>query len=68
MGNKKSLHSKIEELIALTTLQRIHWECSIVCLSETSLKELIPASYVALDGFQVMRGDTRAKESGKRKG
>lgn len=68
MGNVRSLPNKMEELTALTRLQREYRQCSIMCFTESWLNELTPDSHVSLDGFQIVRADRKAKESGKKKG
>lgn len=65
MENVRSLTNKMEELSALTRLQRRYRECSLVCVTETWLNELTLDSHVTLDGFTLMRADRGAKESGK---
>ena len=68
MGNVRSLPNKMEELTALTRLQREYRECSIMCFTETWLNELTPDSHVTLDCFQLVRADRSATVTGKRKG
>ncbi|XP_065808278.1 deoxynucleoside triphosphate triphosphohydrolase SAMHD1 homolog isoform X1 [Labrus bergylta] len=68
MGNVRSLPNKMEELTALTRLQREYRECSIMQFTETWLNELTPDTLVTLDGFQLVRADRSARESGKKKG
>ena len=58
----------MEELTALTRLQREYWECSLICFTETWLNKLSPDSHADLDGFQLMRADRKAKESSTREG
>ncbi|XP_053493480.1 uncharacterized protein LOC128615428 [Ictalurus furcatus] len=67
-GNVRSLSNKMEELTALTRLQREYRECSIMCFTKTWLNDLSTDSLVTLDGFQLVRADRKAKESSKRKG
>lgn len=67
MGNVRSLPGKMEELTALTRLQREYRECSLMCFTETWLNELSPDSHVSLDGFHIVRADRNA-DSGKRRG
>lgn len=50
MGNVRSLPNKMEELTALTRLQREYCECSIMCFTEAWLNGLITDSIVTLDG------------------
>ncbi|XP_060947988.1 serine/threonine-protein phosphatase PP1-beta catalytic subunit-like [Limanda limanda] len=68
MGNVRSLPNNMEELTALTRLQREYRECSLMCFTETWLTELSPDSHVNLDGFQLVRADRKATECGKKKG
>ncbi|XP_065817350.1 uncharacterized protein [Labrus bergylta] len=68
MGNVRSLPNKMEELTALTRLQREYRECSIMQFTETWLNELTPDTLVTLDGFHLVRADRSARESGKKKG
>ncbi|XP_070683817.1 uncharacterized protein [Pempheris klunzingeri] len=51
MGNVRSLPSKMEELTALTRLQREYRECSIMHFREAWLNKLTPELLVTLDGF-----------------
>uniref|UniRef100_A0A3Q3G756 Uncharacterized protein n=1 Tax=Labrus bergylta TaxID=56723 RepID=A0A3Q3G756_9LABR len=64
MGNVRSLPNKMEELTALTRLQREYRECSIMQFTETWLNELTPDTLVTLDGFHLVRADRSARESG----
>ena len=68
MGNVRSLPNKMEELSALTRLQRRYRESSLVFLTETWLNDLTLDLHVTLDGFKLVRADRGAKESGKKKG
>lgn len=52
MGNRRPL-PKIEELWALTSLQRESWECSLMCFTEIGL----------LVGFQLVTADRKPRES-----
>ena len=68
MGNVRSLLNKMDELAALTRLQRVYRECSIMCFTESWLNEHTTDTLVALDGFHLVRADRKVKESGKKKG
>ncbi|KAI3371813.1 hypothetical protein L3Q82_024361, partial [Scortum barcoo] len=67
-GNVRSLLNKMEELAALTRLQREYRECSLMHFTETWLNHLTPDSLVQLDGFHLVRADRNTRESGKKKG
>ncbi|TWW76585.1 hypothetical protein D4764_13G0012470 [Takifugu flavidus] len=64
MGNMRSLPNKMDELSALTRLQREYRECSLMCFTETWLNGLSSDSHVTLDGFQLVRADRKANEGG----
>lgn len=68
MGNGKSLPSKVDELTALTRLQRVYRQCSLMMLTETWLNELSLDSHVTLDGFQLVRADRDAAKCDKKSG
>ncbi|XP_077471012.1 endothelin receptor Ba isoform X3 [Stigmatopora argus] len=55
IGNIRSLPNKMEELKALTKIQRQYRKICIMCFTETWLNELTPDSLVSLDGFQLFR-------------
>ncbi|KAI3363579.1 hypothetical protein L3Q82_011590 [Scortum barcoo] len=61
--NVRSLPNKMEELAALTRLQREDQECSLMHFTETWLNDLTPDSLVQLDGFHLVRADRNIRES-----
>ena len=68
MGNVNSLPNKCDELLALVRNQRLYWECSLMCFTETWLHENVPDSCVNVPGFSTVRADRDAKAIGKNKG
>lgn len=67
MGNVRSLPNKMEELTVLTTLQCEYQQSSIRLFTKTWLTGHTPDSIVTLDGFQLVRADQSASESGERR-
>lgn len=55
MGNVRSLHNKVDELVALT------------CFTDTELAVLTPDSHIYMDCFHLPQAN-RMKESGKKRG
>lgn len=68
MGNVRSLFNKMDELSALTKMQREYRESSLMCFIETWLNQDVPDSTVTLDGFTLVRADRKVAETGKKKG
>ncbi|RXN29760.1 RNA-directed DNA polymerase from mobile element jockey [Labeo rohita] len=54
----------MDELAALTKLERVYRESSLLCFTETWLKQDIPDSVISLTGFTLVRADRSEVESG----
>ncbi|KAK0131074.1 hypothetical protein N1851_034224 [Merluccius polli] len=57
MGNVRSLNNKFEELEALVRSQKVYRESSLLCFSETLLKDSVPVSITSIYGFRTIRAD-----------
>jgi len=68
MGNVRSLPNKVDELTALTKLQREYGEVSMMCYIESWLMDLTPDFHVTVMEFHLVRVDRKVEETGKRKG
>ncbi|KAK0135785.1 hypothetical protein N1851_028349 [Merluccius polli] len=68
MGNVRSLNNKFEELEALVRSQKVYRESSLLCFSETWLKDSVPDSITSIYGFRTIRADRDTTATGKRKG
>lgn len=62
MANVRTFLNKMDELIALTWLQRVYRKCSLMFLTETWLNELSLDSVVHLDGFHLVRANRNTTE------
>ena len=58
----------MDELVGLVRTQRVYRESSVLCFTETWLREDTPDGNVTVDGFQTVRADRSHRESGKKKG
>ena len=58
----------MDELAALMRSQCVFREASVVCFTETWLRDNIPDSTVNLAGFHCVRADRSCREGGKRAG
>ena len=67
MGNLRSINNKTDELAACTRFIHEYRESSVMCFTETWLREDIDDGCVNIDGFSLIRSD-RNKDSGKQTG
>ena len=67
MGNLRSINNKTDELAACTRFIHEYRESSVMCYTETWLREDIDDGCVNIDGFSLIRSD-RTKDSGKQTG
>lgn len=66
MGNIRALSNKMDDLMALTRLQREYRACSIMCFS-CEFHADIPDRVVSLNSFTLLQADRKKAESSKRK-
>lgn len=65
MGYIRSLSNKMEELESLVRSQNVYRESSLLCFTETWLKDCIPDSTTSITGFLTVWADWDIAESGK---
>ncbi|KAL0188434.1 hypothetical protein M9458_015533, partial [Cirrhinus mrigala] len=53
----------MDELAALTKLERVYRESSLLCFTETWLNQDTPDSVISLTGFTFVRADRSVAES-----
>lgn len=67
IGNVRSLQNKTDELGAQVQYDQTFRTCSMMCFTETWLHGAVNDENIAMNGFQMFRGD-RQRESGKKTG
>lgn len=68
MGNVRYANNKMDELETLIRSQRTYRENSLMCFSETWLKDCTLESNTSISSFLMIWADRDTKTSGKRKG